>query len=308
MVDVRPSKKCVSVVDRLVSALALAWLLGALLKDRWLFSRFLYYIPAPAMVVIGLGWMAIRGRSTGWRKVLLVGVGALPALAKILVVDFAWNTPPPPSANPIRIVHWNVWHARPGIEPVISTLLQDQADIVVLSEPPEGEDLNRIAHAVLPGATPYSVNSVALLCRFPFEDIGGVWFSGGRAWCAQVDTPQGRMLLVGSDIQANPLGNRGVPLEGIAEWVEKQDPTIPILVIGDFNTTRDSVHFSRLRRNLKNAYEEVGRGWPYTWPVPVPMTSIDHAWFNPGVEVHSYELRSAWCSDHRRQVLEFSLR
>ncbi|MCG3199987.1 MAG: hypothetical protein GHCLOJNM_04516 [bacterium] len=258
--------------------------------------------------MVSLLWLLVRARSASWRNILLVGLGALIALAKILAVDFSWNTPGPTATPPIRIVHWNVWHTRPGIEPVISTLLQDQADIVVLSEPPEGEDLDRIARAVLPGATPYCVNSVALLCRYPFEDIGGVWFSGGRAWCARIDTPQGRMLLVGSDIKANPFRDRGVPLDGIAEWVEKQDPSTPILVIGDFNTPRDSVHFGAMRRRLENAYEEVGRGWPYTWPVPVPMISIDHAWFNSRVQVHSYELRSAWCSDHRRQVLEFSLR
>ena len=57
------------------------------------------------------------------------------------------------------------------------------------------------------------------------------------------------MVLV--DLESNPLTRRGPILEWLAHQVTDAD-----IVLGDFNTPIDSVHFGRLQEKFVNLAEE----------------------------------------------------
>lgn len=73
----------------------------------------------------------------------------------------------------------------------------------------------------------------------------------------------------------------------------------PLIVMGDFNTPSDSVHFAALRSKMTNTFEAAGSGYSKTWPMPLPVLDIDHIWVSRHFEVTACALRTTFLSDHR---------
>jgi vancomycin resistance protein VanJ len=82
----------------------------------------------------------------------------------------------------------------------------------------------------------------------------------------------------------------------------------PDLVLGDFNAPRRSRALDPLPQGYTHAYEAVGHGWAYSWPMPLPVLAIDQTILSDRIEPFSYALHSTIVSDHRMQVLDFRLR
>jgi endonuclease/exonuclease/phosphatase family metal-dependent hydrolase len=123
----------------------------------------------------------------------------------------------------------------------------------------------------------------------------------------RVSTPKGPLDVVAIDLVSHPTLARLAPITELSDWIAKRPVPIPLLVLGDFNTPRDATSFEPLRRRLRHAYEIAGRGWPYSWPVPLCVYSIDHAWVTPSVRVLTYTMKMSMLSDHRRQVMDVDL-
>ena len=78
-----------------------------------------------------------------------------------------------------------------------------------------------------------------------------------------------------------------------------------VLVLGDFNTPRESVSLDPLRAEMTQAFESAGDGLAETWPMPLPVLSLDQIW-------SGRRLRPVWCehgysarSDHRAVIADF---
>ena len=74
---------------------------------------------------------------------------------------------------------------------------------------------------------------------------------------------------------------------------------VPLIVMGDFNTPSDSVHFTELRKRMKSAFESAGSGYAKTWPMPLPVLDIDHIWVSRHFEIAACGHRTTFLSDHR---------
>lgn len=79
------------------------------------------------------------------------------------------------------------------------------------------------------------------------------------------------------------------------------------IVVGDFNAPRRSRALSPLPSGFVHAYEATGSGWSYTWPIPFPVYAIDQCILGSRISPVVYDLESSWRSDHRRQILEFTI-
>lgn len=75
---------------------------------------------------------------------------------------------------------------------------------------------------------------------------------------------------------------------------------------GDFNTPRESSHFRQLRKPMTHAFETAGRGLADTWPVPIPVLSLDHIWTTPGLRVVQCRLGGG-VADHRPVMADLAL-
>lgn len=287
--------------------LAVAWIVGWLGKDRSIFTIWFYFIPAP-VAAAGLVALLVALRGKGWPAARWFTKAALGLmLLKILLVDCAWNRAATDHGATMRVVHWNAERGSRGVEKQFASLAGERADICVYSESPRKGDLRSLAQLQL--GMPYLVDAagMTLMSKYPCTPAETIELSNARGWVSRIATPQGPLDLVIVDIISHPLIDRFVPVQELTTWLDRHGTNVPVLVLGDFNTPRDSLSFERLRRRLRHGYEVAGSGWPYTWPVPLPVFAIDHAWFSPGVTMQRYRLRSTLLSDHRRQVMEIRL-
>ncbi len=301
--------------ERLGLALAMAFLVVSVSKDRALPLAVVYYGASPPLVLlVGLVWIPLgfgRWRRARWAVLAAVVVASI----RIVAVDVVWRGPSPDddaAGARLRLVHWNAYRGKLQPELLAETLLADEPDVVLLSEPPDpvpllwGDDMRAVGKG---GARRiHEQGQMALLGAT--RDF--VWVQppepapGLRVFAVRLREPGDGVYLVAVDIKSNPLVHRGPPLSSVARWVEeRRGDGLPIIVVGDLNTPRGSVHLRPLRRHLDLAYERAGGGdWPYTWPLPAPLIQVDHVLVSAGVRVVGHDLRSSRASDHRRQIVD----
>lgn len=73
----------------------------------------------------------------------------------------------------------------------------------------------------------------------------------------------------------------------------------PVVVTGDFNETPYSVVYERMRRKLRNSFEDAGRGFGFTYNKPPGYIRIDNQFYSPPLRPLNFEtLTSVTYSDH----------
>ncbi len=295
-------------MDLAMAALSAAWWGGFIIKDAIPALQPLYFIPPVFVAAVGVVWLLFRGRRARPQISALVAMTAAAASAKVLVGDFSWrgDSCAAPRGTVIRVAHWNTAWGRFRGADIWTHLASDRPDVCVFSEPPL-LGFEAAAHRLLPGCRTHVGAGMAIISRYPLEILGSLVVPNVLSWHARLTTPDGPLDILGVDLPSAPFMDRRALLAAIAEWVGRHDPAVPLLVIGDFNTPVDSMHLAPLRRMMRPAYELAGRGWPYSWPMPVPMWTIDQIWTSPLVRVRVHDYRFAVCSDHLREIAEIEL-
>jgi endonuclease/exonuclease/phosphatase (EEP) superfamily protein YafD len=69
-------------------------------------------------------------------------------------------------------------------------------------------------------------------------------------------------------------------LERLAEWADEAPD--PVLLVGDFNTPRESWLFRRSLGIYIDAFTDAGCGWGYTFVGAKTTVRIDHILLGPG--------------------------
>ena len=81
------------------------------------------------------------------------------------------------------------------------------------------------------------------------------------------------------------------------------------LVVGDFNTPYDSVAFDRWRDNWFHGLSQaISTPGPATWPIGLPLLSIDHVWLSKDLRPNEAWKETPWGYDHAWQVIRFNQR
>lgn len=154
----------------------------------------------------------------------------------------------------LRIATWNLDHAYKGNRPVlrqIEAIVKVAPDILVLTETCDQVDLSPYGyHAVYAQPNEYKKYCAAIWSKFPItrqHETG----DPEATICAQIATLLGDMLVYGTIITYH--GDKG-PDKNSAAWVEhykaiglqgndwarlRAQTSLPLIVAGDFNQTRD---------------------------------------------------------------------
>ena len=140
---------------------ALAWLAGAVLRDRTPLSTLLFYIPTPVFIAGGLLAIVLLARHDRRRTAGIMGCIVAVAMVKMLAVDFSWKVPVESSGQLLRVVHWNVSHGDAGKDRLLRVLKSDEADLYVLSEFPSDAAFATFAEELIPGGS--SLTRAAML-------------------------------------------------------------------------------------------------------------------------------------------------
>ncbi|MCA8996237.1 MAG: endonuclease/exonuclease/phosphatase family protein [Planctomycetaceae bacterium] len=100
------------------------------------------------------------------------------------------------------------------------------------------------------------------------------------------------------DIESDLIRSRKTALNNLAELANGHSGE-PTLLMGDFNTPPESVHFRGLKAHHRLGFDGAGSGYRPTWPVPIPLLKLDQIWVNEQLEL--LECQQGWsiASDHR---------
>lgn len=209
---------------------------------------------------------------------------------------------------------WNLGVDRADPARLVQRLRERAADVVALQEIGDGQ--RAAIEAGLADLYPARVfrgegrSSLAFLSRVPFEEVRFEQPAEGKPWLSVVvDLGGRRVRLIGVHVSAMVAllsrwwGDRAVLEQVLAD----ADGALPTVVLGDFNSTPASGEYALVRgAGWTNAFEAVGRGFGFTWPVsgrwrgvPLPpLVRIDHVWTKGGLEPVSCSVGSEAGSDH----------
>jgi len=77
-----------------------------------------------------------------------------------------------------------------------------------------------------------------------------------------------------------------------------RDSPHPVVVLGDFNDTPQSYAYRKIRKGLKDAFRQSGRGFGNTYAGDLPSFRIDHIFVEEPLEVYGFSRIKTEHSDH----------
>ncbi len=301
----------------------LFWLASVLVRllaqDRVPELAYLYYATPPAVLAAvagaaGAWWLACRR----WRLAAIPLVLMLGCLVWTYQVAWFHHRPADSDQPTTRVLFWNVAHGTFGWERIADRIRQYDADVVALVEggdefSDQRDEMELVWQRYLPEYRPCLFGwGITLLTRIDAALRGEGMLGGDERYAfgwyvhCEVSAPDGPWQLVIADFQGIARRSRYLPMRHLHERLEPLADQ-PVLLVGDLNMPTDSVFLRRLRETYRHAFETAGSGYAATWPVPLPVLTLDQAWYNAGVQVHRCELGWTWASDHRPMILEVSL-
>ncbi len=270
-----------------------------------------YATPPPVLaslaLLAGVLWLVQRRRKAA------LSAFALGLTCLVWTWGALWVTNPPPPAGAShgwRVLFWNVARGSHGWERVADALRTRDADIIGLVETTaDVPAVESFWESQLPGYEHAVFSSgISLLVKGSIAHQRGGTLAG-RGWfehsLVQIGSEAVHVVVV--DLKSNPFRTRARALARLQEVLAPLDGQ-PVILMGDFNAPTDSVLFEPLRRDFRHAFETAGTGYAPTWPLPVPVLTIDQVWANAGIEIRNCDLQSTWGSDHRIVGAEIALR
>ena len=289
------------------AALALALLVRLTVRDRFALSAtFFYATPWPVLAggsaLLAAFWLYRKHRIPGsiHSVIFAVALGAW--------VSSSWRFHPRPAARgELRVVLWNVSRPERGLPAVARWLGAQDADIIALAEGHHrGKSTLARWQRELPGYEAVELNA-EMTCLIRGKILSQEIHPSPtdvRHALLHCEVRGRPVTLLMVDFRVRWRESRG---HAFAELAEISRPHLGgnLIVLGDFNTPRESVFFLPMRGEMKHAFEAAGRGIAETWPLPLPMLNLDQIWTSRALRAvhceHGYSLRS----DHRAVIADF---
>jgi endonuclease/exonuclease/phosphatase (EEP) superfamily protein YafD len=224
----------------------------------------------------------------------------------------------PPDVPRLNVLTYNVNFALAGDGPTLAAVAQADGDVVCLQETtPEWESVLR---ANLARQFPHmefkhwpGAGGLGLLSKFPIESVEYLppvsWFPAARV---VLETPLGRVQMLNVHLRP-PIGDSGGVVSGyfstppvrrseIAHFAASLDPSLPALVVGDFNEEEGGRALGWLRRRgIRSALPEFSPGaktWRWRTSLITLRGRYDHLCYDRRLRPLRVEVRPAGRSDH----------
>ncbi|APZ96294.1 endonuclease/exonuclease/phosphatase family protein [Fuerstiella marisgermanici] len=213
------------------------------------------------------------------------------------------------SDRDLKVVFWNVARGLRGWDPVFDKLKRLDADVYGLAEvDPLDHDMLQRLQREFPNyeVAPFQ-HGMVILSRFPIASRQNIETASNAFFAsADVEVAGQQLRFIVADMHSWPLLFREAPMQTLCE-IAMETADRPTVFMGDLNTPNDSVFCDRFRDEFVSPFEQQGRGFDCTWPVPLPVMAIDHLWVNKLWDVKSCNLGWTWVSDHRPIISELRL-
>ncbi len=314
------------VASRGVLVLLVAGLFGHGIRDRNAALGVLTYIP---LLLIGLVAVVLdlarRGRGLKGCRFLLGLVGAIAiAVAAAPMVGRGARSIEHVGNTDLKILQWNVhWGGGPfrslaSWKEQRAEILKHQADLVVLSEPPESSWIDLLLEDFTPRANLARGESgsgvperfrMVVVSNWPLRAERTLFFPGGYGLIARAEIRGQSVRILVVDGVSDPFRSRLPFLGAVADLLRTEAGAEGEfdVVLGDFNTPARSVGFDEWRALGYLVTSEYAFGWRGSFPSWLPLYDIDHVWVKkPGWMVKGSEFFGGVRSDHREQVVTIS--
>jgi len=283
----------------------IALVVRVVFKDRLPGVAILYYMSPPILVMAACLLAAIGWRIRGRKK--------LATAFALLAVALIWSVPGASAfrrhdAKPhsLRVLTWNVEGRVRWASQLAEVALRYDPDIIGLVEAGNSKQRTRRAwQQAFPGYTiTRSHGETILLCKKDIASVRtGSAGSHGVFQHIKVNYDGGFLNIILADVESDPRISRAATIQELTMVAESL--TGPTLLMGDFNTPADSVHFQQVRKTFVNAFETCGSGYAATWPMPYPVLHIDHVWCRD-VQIQACEHGWPEFSDHRPVIVHLA--
>ena len=327
--------------------LALFWAAQNSLSEKsWPLSLMFFapqfHVLLPSLVLIALCLICRQYRMLIAQLVSILSISVsflgftIPQTASgFTTLSRGWAAAPGTQPRRARVMTYNIHFAAQGMENVLTTIKEANADIICLQEARQRETFEELAPAIskqLPGYHFVSFGELAIFSRYPIEQSAYYPVTinlrpGALTARLNVD---GRELSIHSVhlsnlyatyfLRARPdlndlLTERQKTYQRIA-WRNKQanllerlvssDPS-PYILAGDFNTPPRGVLYRSLTKHSQDAWKQAGWGRGATYPARLPLERIDHIWTGNGVKAESCRVLNSRASDHLPVVADITL-
>jgi hypothetical protein len=268
-------------------------------RDSFPVVSTLFYATPPVLTAVAAAAAAVLWGGQR-RRARAAAAGALALLLAGYYLGQSWFDAPPAPGGGFRVMLWNIAWGAAGRAPLEERLRAENPDLAVLVE--AGKDSSPLAplfagydHRPLSGSFFVAVRGRIL--ESSWERLG----NGGRAGVVRFALADREWTMILVDLWAYPLQHRRAAFELLDALRHRLRPD---LILGDFNTPRDSVFFDAWRPDWAHAFESAGRGCDATWPYPLPFLAIDHVWARHDLRVLGCRHEGSRASDHRAVVVD----
>ncbi len=315
------------VMRLLVSAIVLQWLAAlafvvALALGETTYPTFLaLYAPRYPLLAVAIAALLAVPFLRRQRKVFLpVQVGVcLVVLFPVMGLSTGAASRGPRGHDVVRLATYNVYFGKLDRTKLLAELTAMNADILLLQA--TYDSMPATLKARFPDSTVHSFEDFILVTRLPLRDVvtpkpladgaSSMFVSyaidtpGGRVGVYNVHPFSPRHALYGEAPMDRNVAQREAQIAA-AVGAARADGG-PFLVVGDTNLPGWSSVGRRHLAGLKDAFEETGAGFGYTFPAKRPWMRIDRALGSDGIRFVDSRVGPRGSSDHLPLVVEFEV-
>lgn len=284
-------------------------LFQAVIRDRFeSVSVFFYALPKPCLALgafILLVWPNVSNKSR-----LCAACAAV--LISVWWVSVSWGggtgtEPAAPAARmaderpgEVKVLFWNLNRPAGLHQGMVDLVKEFHPHVAAFVEPgPRAGQLCEEYERLLPGyKAAFMPRGILWLSRVPskYRDRGKLDQIGAYARFDVHDLGPTFSMVVG-DVYSQVFRSRSFQLGEILGHAQGRTDAI---IAGDFNTPGESLFFENYRRaGFKDVFETAGHGLRETWPLGLPLLSLDHIWAGPDWQVVEARTLHRWSSDHK---------
>lgn len=200
----------------------------------------------------------------------------------------------------VRVLYWNLCRPTEKHQGMVDLVKEFQPHVAAFVEPGRGnlQAMCSTYESLLPGySAAWMPRGILWLSRVPtrYRDRGKLEEIGAYARFDVNDLGPTFPVVV-ADVYPHAFHSREGQLQ---QALEKAQGRSDAILVGDFNTPLESALLEDYRALYTNAFEVAGSGFKETWPLGLPLLSLDHCWFGADWEV--VEAKKLWRvtqSDH----------
>ncbi len=291
--------------------------LQAWVKDQLPVARLLFYaMPKPCLAMLAVVLLVWRGQGRWSRMAAAVALAGISGwwLAQSWCVPAQAATTPPavasasggpqPPKPQLKVLYWNLCRPNKLHQGMVRMIQEQQPDVAAFVEPgTTAGELCPAYEALLPGyKAAWMPRGILWLSRLPshYRDRGKLENIGAYAWFDVEGAGPTFQVVVGDVFPHLFRSRKGQLDEALSHARGRTDAVI----VGDFNTPLESVLWKGFRKDYVHAFEAAGSGFKETWPIGLPLLSLDHVWVGRDWEI--VEAKKFWrvlASDHAALVV-----